>query len=131
VIGDGSEVWIVVAHGSRAPGTVSDHAEVCSALHDKAGDEVVAVMPAFLEISEPSIPDAIDAAAARGAGRIVLLPYFLHAGNHMRRDIPALVDEARTRHPDVELTLADHLGPDGALVDILLQRARAARRRTT
>jgi sirohydrochlorin ferrochelatase len=128
VNGGESEVWIVVAHGSRAPGTVEDHGTVCSALHAKAGDEVVAVTPAFLEISEPSIPDAIDAAAANGAGRIVLLPYFLHAGNHMRRDIPALVDEARTRHPEVDVVLAEHLGLHDALLEVLLDRARAVRR---
>jgi sirohydrochlorin ferrochelatase len=120
-------VWIVVAHGSRAPGTIADHEQVCSELAARAGDAVSDVLPGFLEISEPSIPAAIDAAVDGGAGSVVLLPYFLHAGNHTRRDIPAIIDEARQRHPDVELVLAGHLGPHDALVDVLLDRARAAR----
>lgn len=126
--GGGPESWIVVAHGSRAPGTVEDHTDVCRALRERADGEVASVEPAFLEISEPSIPDAIDRAVADGAARVVLLPYFLHAGNHMRRDIPALVDEARLRHPDVEIELAEHLGLHDALLDVLLDRARAVRR---
>ena len=124
--GGGDVVWLVVAHGSRASGTVEDHVAVCRTLRDRAGFEVADVRPAFLELNDPSIPTAIDAAIADGAARLVLLPYFLHAGNHTQRDIPAFIDEASERHPDVEIVLAEHLGPHDALVDVLLERARAA-----
>ncbi len=117
--------WIVVAHGSRAEGTVDDHEDLCRALADRAGDDAAEVRAAFLELNAPSIPEAIDLAVADGADRVVLLPYFLHAGNHTRRDIPALLAEAEVRHPGVELVLADHLAPHDALVDVLLDRARA------
>lgn len=117
--------WLVVAHGSRAPQVTDDHDAVCAELAETAPDGVV-VRPAFLEINDPSIPDAIDAAVAEGAGHVVLVPYFLHAGNHTRRDIPALMDEAAARHPAVTFTLAAHLGPDPRLVGILADRARAA-----
>lgn len=117
--------WLVVAHGSRAPHVTDDHDAVCAELADDA-PEGVDVRPAYLEINDPSIPDAIDAAVADGADRVVLLPYFLHAGNHTRRDIPAAIDEAAVRHPGVVLTMADHLGPDARLVAILADRAAAA-----
>lgn len=117
--------WLVVAHGSRAPQVTDDHDALCAELAAEAPGDVV-VRPAYLEINEPSIPDAIDAAVADGASRVVLVPYFLHAGNHTRRDIPALMAEAADRHPTVTFILAAHLGPDPRLVGILADRARAA-----
>ncbi|WP_195210453.1 sirohydrochlorin chelatase [Actinomarinicola tropica] len=117
--------WLVVAHGSRAPGVTADHDAVCAALGTRA-PAGIDVRPAYLEINEPSIPDAIDAAVADGAERVVLVPYFLHAGNHTRRDIPAFVDEATVRHPGVALSMAEHLGPDDRLVAILADRAAEA-----
>lgn len=117
-----------MAHGSRAPGTVDDHQRVCDELATRAGERVDDVRGAFLEINEPTIPDAIDAAVAAGAGRVVVLPYFLHAGTHTRRDIPELLDAARQRHAGTEFALASHLAPDPRLVEVLLARAEAAER---
>ena len=40
-------------------------------------------------------PDRVAELAARGVRRIVLLPYFLYTGQHVTRDIPALLDQCR------------------------------------
>jgi sirohydrochlorin ferrochelatase len=117
--------WLVVAHGSRNPALVDAHREVCDAVAQKVGSRA-SVRPAYLELTEPSIPDAVDAAVADGAHRVVLIPYFLHVGNHTLRDLPALLDEARARHPHVELVLAEHLGFDERLVDVAIDRAASA-----
>ncbi|MEO6629944.1 MAG: CbiX/SirB N-terminal domain-containing protein, partial [Aquihabitans sp.] len=77
------------------------------------------VRPAFLELAEPSIPDAIDGAVADGATTVVVVPYFLHPGRHQREDVPAIVEAARLRHPEVDLRLLDLFGADPALVDVL------------
>lgn len=114
--------WLVVAHGSRAASTTVDHQAICDDLA-AAAPTGVQVGPAYLEIDEPTIPDAIDAAVGSGSTRIVLLPYFLHAGNHTTRDLPDHIAAATARHPGVELVLARHLGPDPRLVAILADRA--------
>ncbi|MBK5224214.1 MAG: CbiX/SirB N-terminal domain-containing protein [Acidimicrobiia bacterium] len=118
----GAATWIVIAHGSRAPSVVADHEAVCHELAELVGAGIE-VIPAYLELNEPSIPDTIDAAVARGAERVVLVPYFLHAGNHTTRDLPAFMAAANERHPPVELVMARHLGPDPRLVAILADRA--------
>lgn len=91
---------------------------VCAALQaDVAADVVVA--PGYLEITDPDIPTAIDEAVATGVDRVVVLPYFLHPGNHTGRDIPEAVEAARIRHPDATIDLADFFGADPALVATL------------
>jgi sirohydrochlorin ferrochelatase len=114
---------VVIAHGSRAPGTREAHLELAEALGEELGLPAVA---GFLEISEPDIPTAIDLAVSGGARRIVLLPYFLHRGNHTQRDIPAFITAARGRHPGVVFEMTPPLGPDSRLVTMSAELARSA-----
>jgi sirohydrochlorin cobaltochelatase len=114
---------VLIAHGSRAPGTREAHGELAARLASALGTPV---MPAFLEITPPDIPTAIDRAAASGAGEVVLVPYLLLGGNHTTRDIPLIIEQARGRHPGLRLALTPPLGPDDRLVAICVDRARAA-----
>ncbi len=118
-------VVILVAHGSRLPEAGVAHRAVCQQLERKLGDDTP-VEPAFLELTEPDIPTCIDRAVAGGAGRLVVLPYFLHPGNHTLRDIPATIEAARAKHPDVLIEQAAVFGADPALVGALADQARSA-----
>jgi sirohydrochlorin cobaltochelatase len=110
---------ILVAHGSRNPTAQADHEALCEAVGVAAG---VRVEPAYLELAEPDIPTAIATAAGRGAARIRLVPVFLHSGNHVARDIPAIVEAARSDHPEVRIDVEVHVGADPALVDLIAAR---------
>ena len=114
---------VIVAHGSRADGTRAAHLDLARELSAELG---VPVSAGFLEISEPDIPTAIDTAVATGAHRLVLLPYFLHRGNHTQRDIPAFIEAARQRHPGVEFAMTPPLGPDPRLTALSAELARRA-----
>jgi sirohydrochlorin ferrochelatase len=118
-------VVVLIAHGSRVPEAADAHRDVCERLRQRVGDGT-AVEPAFLELTEPDIPTAIDRAAVAGAERIVVLPYFLHPGNHTLRDIPDAVEAARARHPDVAIEQAAVFGADPALGSALADQVRAA-----
>ena len=72
-----------------------------------------------LRLFEPSIGDAIDEAAAAGAAHVMVVPLFVHVGNHVERDIPAIVAEARTRHPHVEVVLAAHIGAAPGFAELI------------
>lgn len=110
-------ITILVAHGSRNARTAADHAALCNQVSAAAHDATV--MPAFLEISEPSIADAIDDAVAAGGTHVTVVPLFVHVGNHVERDIPAIVDEAARRHPLVEVTLSSHIGAAPGFADLV------------
>lgn len=108
--------WILIAHGSRRPESATEHAALCAAVAEAAGTPVV---PAYLELSEPSIPAAVDQAVGAGATEVVLLPYFLHPGNHVREDLPRIAQECRDAHPGVAVGLRTHVGADPRLVGLL------------
>lgn len=120
-----TRLTLLIAHGSRNPRAAVAHEQLCAAVEAASSERLgalVRVRPAYLEISAPSIPEAIDAAVAEGVDSIRLLPHFLGPGNHVLVDIPSLVDDARRRHPGVDIELAEHLGADPALVDLLARR---------
>jgi len=118
-------IVILVAHGSRVAAAGVAHRAVCEQLKLKLGDGTP-VEPAFLELTEPDIPTAIDGAVAAGAARVVVVPYFLHPGNHTLRDIPETIEAARTRHPSVLIEQAAVFGSDPALVSALADQVRSA-----
>lgn len=115
---------LLLGHGSKAEGANEAMRRVGAGLRERNPGWVVEC--AFLEINPPSIPEGIDLCAARGAGRIVLLPYFLHLGTHVAHDLPRLMAEGQARHPRVEITLASHLGYHPMLVEIAQERLEEA-----
>ncbi|MDZ7840434.1 MAG: CbiX/SirB N-terminal domain-containing protein [Gammaproteobacteria bacterium] len=109
---------LLVAHGSRVPASNAEIEALAARLARRLGPDVM-VTHAFLELASPAIPDAIDELAGRGARRIVLIPYFLSAGRHVGEDIPAIVADARRRHPALEMEITTHFGAVSAVPELL------------
>ncbi len=78
----------------------------------------------FLEACRPDVPSGIEACVRKGATRILLVPYFLYLGGHVKRDLPLLAARARRRHAGVSVRIAPHLGGDERLVSVAADRAR-------
>ncbi len=114
---------LLIAHGSRHPEANADLEHVAEELRRRGQNLVVA---SFLELAAPDV----DAGGARcveaGAGRVVLLPYFLSAGVHVRRDLAAARDRLAARFPGVEFVLAEPLGRHPLLIDVVTRRAEEA-----
>jgi sirohydrochlorin ferrochelatase len=113
---------LLIAHGSRQAEANDDLGHVAAELRRRG----YAVEEAFLELAEPCIDDGAGRCVALGAGRVVLVPYFLSAGVHVRRDLAAACARLARRHPSVEFRLAEPLGRHPLLSDIVAQRAEEA-----
>jgi sirohydrochlorin ferrochelatase len=61
-------------------------------------------------------------------GSIVVVPFFLHAGKHVARDIPNLLREGMARVPGITVRLGPHLGCLPELADLAAQRAQHSAR---
>ncbi len=80
------------------------------------------VRAAFLELAEPDLGTAILQAAEAGLGRVVVVPYFLTMGIHLRRDLPALLAAAKQKHPDFEIEVGQSLEGHPLMPAIILGR---------
>jgi len=114
---------LLIAHGSRQADANEDLLHVAFAMEQRGHGVVEA---AFLELAEPSIEVAGARCVERGAERVVMLPYFLSAGVHVRRDLSAACDRLATRFSRVEFRLAEPLGRHPLLLDVVEDRVREA-----
>ena len=83
---------LVVAHGSR--NSEANDAVIALAERLKVLLETGLVEAGFLELAKPSIPEGIGALAAKGVEELIVYPFFLARGVHIKKDIPRIVEEA-------------------------------------
>jgi sirohydrochlorin ferrochelatase len=114
---------LLIAHGSRRAEANADLEHLAGCLRAR-GHAVVE--PSYLELAEPDIDTAGARCVGQGASRVVLVPYFLSAGTHVRRDLAAARERLAGRFPEVDFRLAEPLGRHPLLADVVAQRAREA-----
>ena len=122
--------YIVFAHGSSIE-SANEAVRIVAADMARVGGSRLGglVMAAFLEGGTPSLRGAIDQMVANGVDRVIVIPYFLTLGLHLQRDLPKLVDEARSAHPGLEVVVGDPLDGHPGMAEMLVDRALAGARR--
>jgi sirohydrochlorin ferrochelatase len=113
---------LLIAHGSRNAEANDDLFALAEELRQTGPYALVEA--SFLEIAEPTIDAAGQRCVADGAARVILLPYFLSAGVHVRRDLQNHRDRLAMAFPSVEFALAEPLGRHPLLREIVIERAR-------
>jgi sirohydrochlorin ferrochelatase len=111
---------LMMAHGSRISGANDAAREVATMVREMTGFEIVEV--SFRELHEPNIQQGIDACVARGAERILLMPYFLFMGAHVQHDLPEEIEVAQKRYPELVMEMGGHLGAHWKLAEIEAER---------
>jgi sirohydrochlorin ferrochelatase len=118
---------LLIAHGSRQEEANADLLHVAAGLRARGWAIVEA---SFLELAEPGIEAGGVRCVEQGAKRVVLVPYFLSAGVHVRRDLAEARAKLAERFPAVEFRLAEPLGRHPLLLDVVEERARQAENRS-
>ncbi|WP_153111079.1 sirohydrochlorin chelatase [Propionivibrio limicola] len=72
----------------------------------------------FIEHADVLLNEGLDR-AAKGAERVVLIPFILNAAGHVKMEMPAALETARERHPDVEFIVTRHLGMGRDIFEVL------------
>jgi sirohydrochlorin ferrochelatase len=124
--GRATTAYLLIGHGSRVPGANALLRRVARSLRQRLRG--APVLACFLEAAAPGLPAGIDRLVARGARRILLVPYFLYLGGHVEHDLPQEAARAGRRHPGASIRLAPPLGFDRRLVAIVADRIRGGRR---
>ena len=73
----------------------------------------------FLEFMAPDLVTAGERLADAGCLAIDVVPLFLGAGGHVRKDLPALLDELRAAHPQVQWLLRRTVGEEQTVIDAM------------
>ncbi|GAY08555.1 sirohydrochlorin chelatase [Pseudonocardia sp. N23] len=101
---------VAVAHGSRdGRSAATMHRLVQAAAAQAPGLDV---RLSFLDFNAPRLPDVLHAVAADGHRRAVVVPLLLGSAYHARVDVPAAVEAATSRLPQLRVTVSPVLGED-------------------
>ena len=111
--------FLLISHGSRAPRSGQEVASLAKKIFKKSKLELYG--HAFLEVCEPTIPQGIQRLVARGATQVIVLLNFLNSGNHVKRDIPGIVKEAKRRHPGVRFLIAPPIGLHPSVPNLFIE----------
>ena len=114
---DATTALILFAHGSRDP----QWAEPFRAIQRNvaAKKPALAVELAFLEIMQPSLPDAVEGLVASGRTRLTIAPLFMAQGAHLKRDLAEILAKLRDRHPGVDVALLPAAGEVEGVLDAI------------
>jgi sirohydrochlorin cobaltochelatase len=113
--------YVVFGHGSSVE-SANDAVRTIAAAAASAG-QWAHWETAFLEAA-PLLPAAVDKLLAAGVDDILVLPYFLTLGIHLKRDLPAIANKLAADH-GITVRIAPPLDGHPALSQILVERAQA------
>jgi sirohydrochlorin cobaltochelatase len=114
---------ILFAHGARDPRWAEPFEEVARRIRARAPGTEVRL--AFLELMSPALPEAGRELAEAGCLQIDVLPLFLGAGGHVRKDLPVLMAALAAAHPAVRWQLRNAVGESDAVIEAMAMVALA------
>jgi sirohydrochlorin cobaltochelatase len=116
---NGDPAIILLAHGS------SD-ARWCETFEKLAGPTLQSVPGsriAYMELAEPSIDTVVSEGVNAGTKAFTIVPLFLAAGRHLRKDVPGMIMELEKSY-GITINLAAPIGENPQLGDAICEVVR-------
>ena len=109
---------IFLAHGSRNSQANIDFINFADDVAGGLQEKFATVQVAFLEFAEPNLEAVIQELLLDDTVHdIAVFPFFLHRGNHVAKDIPAIIDNVKT---DAKIEMLAPLGESPMLKDLVI-----------
>jgi len=116
--------YLLFGHGARNPDWAAPFHRIRDSILVRQPDALVEM--GFLELMRPTLDEGIDRLVAQGVSEIVVVPIFMAAGSHVKKDLPLMAASAMDRHPTLTITLAEPVGEVaevvGAMADYALKQ---------
>ena len=112
---------LLFAHGARDPRWAEPFEAVAQRLRER--QPALTVELAFLEFMTPTLVEAGVRLVAAGCQRVDVVPLFLGAGGHVRKDLPVLLDELSASYPGVQWHMQRVIGERASVIDAMADAA--------
>lgn len=112
---------LLFAHGARDPNWALPFEAVAKRVRE--GRPGLPVELAFLEFMSPNLSEAGHRLVALGCNDVAVVPLFLGAGGHVRKDLPALMTDMAHTHPRVTWRLQHAIGEVDSVIRAMADAA--------
>lgn len=111
---------LIVGHGSRSLEGQKTFQKMIDRVRKKAPYKMVegVSMDSFLEISV-----VMEKMVEREVGEILIIPYFLYEGIHIKRDLPKIVEGLSKKYKKIIFRMGQPIGASSLLSDIIIKIA--------
>lgn len=114
---------IILGHGSKLKKANNSLEKVINEIR-KQGFEFSEA--AYLQLHKPALSESAGKLIAKGCKKIIIVPFFLFMGNHVKRDVPKIIEKEKKLHPGVNFIYTRNIGSDNRITDIVLDCIRRA-----
>jgi sirohydrochlorin ferrochelatase len=119
---EGEPAIILFAHGSAVEEANQGVRDLASRIQSQGAYPYVRA--SFLGPGQPELGPAIAEAVEAGFHRILVIPFFLTEGTHLRRDLPRLVEAEKQKFPSLEIQVGRSLEDHPEMASLILSRIR-------
>jgi sirohydrochlorin cobaltochelatase len=112
---------LLFAHGARDPRWALPFEDVARRI--RTARPGIAIELAFLEFMAPDVVEAGQRLAAAGCRSVDVLPLFLGAGGHVRKDLPGWLLRLGAEHPQVQWRLQPAVGEADGVIAAMASQA--------
>ncbi|MBM4762827.1 sirohydrochlorin chelatase [Bacillus sp. B15-48] len=110
---------LYIAHGTRSKIGVQEVKSFIQKVKERLHVPIQEL--SFLELSEPSIEDGFQHCVERGATEITIVPLFLLAAGHIKKDIPEILYSIKKNYPDTEIIVKDPFGVEEEILNAIAE----------
>lgn len=108
---------ILVGHGSRQEAANDVLLRIAAQL--SAGLPDLPLRPAFFSLAKPDLPEVVRELYSGGTRQLLIVPFFLVPGTHLKHDIPELLENFAAAFPELRIKVCPHLGDSPGIVTLL------------
>ncbi|PEA55922.1 cobalamin biosynthesis protein CbiX [Bacillus pseudomycoides] len=109
---------LYICHGSRLQEACEEAVAFVTTCMERISAPIQELC--FLELASLSIAEGVTACVQRGATQIVIVPVFLLAAVHVKKDIPEELEKLQTQFPYVSFSYGNPFGVSHELVTAVL-----------
>lgn len=80
----------------------------------------------FLELEPPDIEEGYKNCISLDPENIIVVPYFLHKGIHIQKDILIDLNKAREKYGPRNISISSHIGVNKSIVELVIHLAKEA-----
>lgn len=115
---------LLMGHGTRRAAGVAEFHALIEQMRQALPQRTL--LAGFLELTDPSLGEALETLRQQGFRRITALPAFLMAAGHIKNDIPIILNAFQAEHPNLEIVLGADLGIHPHLLRVARARIECA-----
>jgi sirohydrochlorin ferrochelatase len=108
---------LYIGHGTRSKKGAQEAKSFLQRVIDQVDVPIQEI--SFLELTEPFIDQGFQRCVERGATDITVVPLFLLAAGHIKKDIPEALVKLKKHYPAVQVNMRDPFGVQGEILDAI------------